>query len=88
VRNEGNCVGSEVIAKMSIIAYTRRPVDVGGSRSRSDVMHACGVNMITDEMPRNPPGGSSLRFSESFGIMPSYGASRPCKSIQLNPQLY
>jgi hypothetical protein len=66
VRNEGNCVGSEVIAKMSIIAYTRRPVDVGGSRSRSDAMHACGINMITDEMPRNPPGGSSKCLSLSL----------------------
>ena len=30
VRDERNCVGSEEIAKTSIIAYTRRPVDVGG----------------------------------------------------------
>jgi hypothetical protein len=60
VRNEGNCVGSEAIAKTSIIAYVRRPVDVGGPGSDARVWRQ---KMIPAEMPRNPPGGSSNYLS-------------------------
>jgi len=35
------------------------------------------------EWPLDRPSHCSLRFSESFGILPSYGASRHCKLVEL-----